>query len=96
MRNKIREIKKAICKMIDMDLPTYEFDGKVVTKEDLFEILDKEYIRSCFHPMALYSTPESNICDADEIDPRTTQVTIEMDSADYPNTKPWIFNLNHN
>lgn len=94
--SKSRKLKASILKMIDLKVKTYQFEGKTVTKEDLFEMLEKEEQVDDFITLIDYQD-DSRSVEIENIDSRTTQVCFECDPENWTKSvNSWIFKINNN
>lgn len=91
--SKAKKVKAAILKMIDLKIKTYQFEGKMVTKEDLFEMLEKEEQTQDFVTLIDYKD-DSRSLEIEEIDSRTVQLCFECDPQDWTKSvNSWIFKI---
>lgn len=97
MKTQIKEIEQAIAEMCDLRLTTHNFNGKTVTKEELYDILDEiKEKNEKFKEIAIFSEKMDRsemICSV--VDRRTIKYSILNESNDVYGMD-WEFKINQN
>lgn len=97
MRTQIKEIETAITEMCDLRLKTYNFNGKTVTKEELYDLLEKtKQQNEKFKLIAIFSEKmykSAMVCN--NFDNRTLEYSVINEHNDVYSVD-WQFKISKN
>lgn len=96
---KIVKLRKALIKLLDCKLELVEFEGKLVSRTDIYDMINEEELKEKFIQIANWSDVcdmHSSYCNKISNSKLHYQIMFDYTTENNPTTRSWTFKLNMN